>query len=140
MSDSEVLLTLHREYLAEPDADDQTARRLIRAAARIADALACMRGPFGELMWLADDDRLKFAWHLARAGADVFDELAIIQRRAIPDRPGQLGGMVDWVSVDEELKPEQKPAVSAVGPVPDLDTMLDRIPFRTRTKITGDFA
>lgn len=137
---SHVLLTLHREYLAEPDADDQTARRLIRSAARIADALACMRGPFGELMWLADDDRIKFAWHLARAGCDVFPELAIIQRKAIPDRPGQLGGMVDWVTTSEVVEPEQQPTVSAVGDVPDLDTMLDRIPFHTRTKITGDFS
>lgn len=121
---------------------DPKARELIEAAARITDALAFARGPRGEVLFLTDDQRVAFAFHLARAGTDVHPENAIIKRRAIPDRPGQLAGVIDWVPVDAPDDPDAPEPISAVGPVPpppklpDLDALT---PWHTPTRIEGDF-
>lgn len=121
---------------------DPKARELIEAAARLTDALAFARGPRGEVLFLTDDQRVAFAFHLARAGGDVHDDKAIIKRRAIPDRPGQLTGVVDWVPIDTPDDPEAPQPISAVGPLPpppelpDLDALA---PWHTATRIEGDF-
>lgn len=124
---------------------DPKAKELIEAAARIADALAYARGPRGEVLFMTDDKRVEFAFHLARAGADVDPGRAIIKRRAIPDRPGQLAGVVDWVSVDWEDDPNAPEAVSAVGPVPEvpdeaLEQLDSRMQWHTQPRIEGDWS
>lgn len=124
-------------------ARDPKARELIEAAARITDALAFARGPRGEVLYLTDDQRVCFAFHLARAGCDVHADKAIIKRRAIPDRPGQLPGVIDWVPVDTPDDPDAPQPISAVGPVPeppelpDLDALA---PWHTTPRIEGDFS
>lgn len=105
---------------------------------RIADALAYMRGPTGEVIFIGEKIP-SIAWHLARAGVDVHPEKAIIKRRAIRDRPGQFAGMVDWVPVDSPDPPDLPEPVSAVGPVPDLQAMDDAIPWHIKTKFEGNF-
>lgn len=135
----EVLLTLTREYLCEPDADDHTARRLIQQTGRLMDAMRFARGPRGEVLMIGDDLLMGLAFHLARAGADQFDELAIIKPRAIPDRPGQIAGLVDWVPLDAPDLPDAPPLVSAQGPVPDVEDLDAQIPWHTAVKFEGDF-
>ena len=48
---------------------------LSQAMRRIADALAFMRGPTGEVIYVGQK-ALHMAWHLARAGVDVHPEKA----------------------------------------------------------------
>lgn len=110
---------------------------LSAAMRRIVDALAFMRGPTGDVIYVGEK-ALEMAWHLARAGADVDPGKAIIKRRPIPARPGQLAGMVDWVSVDapETGVPDD---FSAVGPIPDPDTFVDALPWHVQTNIQGAF-
>lgn len=110
---------------------------LSAAMRRIADALAFMRGPTGEVIYVGEK-AIQMAWHLARAGADVHPDKAIIKRRPIPARPGQMAGMVDWVSVTE---PDSAVSddFSAVGPIPDPDTFYDRLPWHVKTNIQGAF-
>lgn len=118
------------------------AQRLLDAAARLTDALAYARGPRGEVLFLTDDQRVCFAFHLARAGADVHADKAIIKRRAIPDRPGQLTGVIDWVPVDEPDDPNAPEPITAVGPIPEPPTLPDLdelVPWQTPTRIEGDF-
>ncbi|KAB7755194.1 phage gene 29 protein family protein [Mycolicibacterium mucogenicum] len=120
---------------------DPVARRLLDAAARLTDALAFARGPRGEVLFLTDDQRVAFAFHLARAGADVYPDKAIIKRRGIPDRPGQLAGVVDWVPVDAPDDPDAPEPISAVGPIPpppELPDLDELAPWHTQTKIKGD--
>lgn len=134
---------LTRVYEPEDDADDQVARRLKNATARIFDALAFARGPRGELLFMPDDLRLGIAFHAARAGMDQFDDLAVIKARALPDRPGQLAGVVDWVPIDSPDDPAAPERITAVGPLPetpDLEAMNDRVPWHTDTKIEGDWS
>lgn len=121
---------------------DPKARELLDAAARITDALAFARGPRGEVLYLTDDQRVCFAFHLARTGGDIYPDKAIIKRRALPDRPGQLTGVIDWVPLDWEEDPDAPEPISAVGPVPvppelpDFDAMT---PWHTNTRIEGDW-
>lgn len=106
---------------------------------RLADALMFMRGPTGELIYVGEK-ALQIAWHLARAGADVHDERAVIKARSVPNRPGQMAGMRDWVPVDWP-DPDPIPGselVTARGEV-DLDAMYDAIPWHVRTKFEGTF-
>ncbi|BBZ65826.1 hypothetical protein MINS_12550 [Mycolicibacterium insubricum] len=120
---------------------DPKARELIEAAARLTDALAYARGPRGEVLFLTDDQRVAFAFHLARAGADIIPGNAIIKRRAIPDRPGQLTGVIDWVPVDTPDDPTLPEPISAVGPVPtppELPDLDELVPWHTNTRIEGD--
>ncbi|OHU23393.1 hypothetical protein BKG77_06925 [Mycobacteroides chelonae] len=122
---------------------DPKAQELLDAAARITDALAFARGPRGEVMYLTDDQRVCFAFHLARAGGDVHPDKAIIKRRAIPDRVGQLPGVIDWVPVDWADDPSAPEPISAVGPVPippelpDFDAMNA---WHTTPRIEGDWS
>lgn len=107
---------------------------------RIADALAFMRGPTGEVIFIGEKIPA-IAWHLARAGADVDSERAIIKPRAIPNRPGQFAGLVDWVAFDSP-DPEPQPGcelVTAQGPMVDLDDLEDALPWHVKTKIKGAF-
>ena len=122
---------------------DPLARRLLDAAARITDALAFARGPRGEVMFLTDDQRVAFAFHLARAGGDIDPAKAIIKRRGIRDRPGQLPGVVDWVPVDAPDDPNAPEPISAVGPIPvppELPDFDANTPWHTKTKIEGDWS
>jgi hypothetical protein len=110
------------------------------AMRRLFDALSCMRGPTGELIYVGEK-ALHIAWHLARAGADVNPQAAIIKRRPIPAGPGQIPGMVDWVPVDW---PDPDPAeaaelVTAVGPLPDPSTFDDLLAWHTHTRFEGKF-
>jgi len=109
-----------------------------QAMRRLADALAFMRGPTGELIYVGEK-ALQIAWHLARAGADVDPDRAIIKRRGIPNGPGQLPGMVDWVPVDWPDDDQAPEPISAVGPLPDPATFDDLLPWHTRTRIQGAF-
>lgn len=109
---------------------------------RLADALQFMRGPTGELLFVGPK-LPQIAWHLARAGADVHPERAVIKPRPIPNQPGQMAGMVDWVPVDWP-DPEPIPGselVTAQGGLDelDLDAMLAAIPWHVRTNIEGSF-
>jgi len=104
---------------------------------RLADSLAFVRGPDGEVLYLGDK-ALHVAWHLARAGADVNPDKAVIKRRPLPAGPGQLAGMVDWVPVDAPDTGAAE-AFTAHGELPDPATLLDSIPWHVRTKIEGDF-
>ncbi|MGV0663662.1 hypothetical protein BKG71_03455 [Mycobacteroides chelonae] len=122
---------------------DPKTQELLDAAARITDALAFARGPRGEVLYLTDDQRVCFAFHLARAGADVHPDKAIIKRRAIPDRIGQLPGVIDWVPVGWADDPNAPEPISAVGPVPvppelpDFDAMNA---WHTLPRIEGDWS
>lgn len=122
---------------------DPKTQELLDAAARITDALAFARGPRGEVLYLTDDQRVCFAFHLARAGADVHPDKAIIKRRAIPDRIGQLPGVIDWVPVNWADDPNAPEPISAVGPVPvppelpDFDAMNA---WHTQPRIEGDWS
>ena len=103
------------------------------AMRRLVDALSCMRGPGGEVIFVGDK-ALHMAWHLARAGADVHPENAIIKRRPLP--AGQIAGMVDWVPVtapDSDLPDD----LTGVGELPDPDTLFDALPWHVRTHIGG---
>lgn len=135
----EVLLTLTREYRVEPDADDQTARRLVRAAGRIFDALRWARGPGGELVHMPDDLIMKLAFHAARRGCDQFDELAIIKPRGVPDALGQMSGITDWVPIDTPDDPTLPEPITATGEVPDPAEFDDLIPWHTKPTVEGDF-
>lgn len=106
---------------------------------RIADALQYMRGPTGEVLFVGQK-LPQIAWHLARCGGDIHPERAVIKARPIPNAPGQMAGMVDWVPVDwPDPEPvEGSELVTAQGDV-DLDAMLDAIPWKTRTNIEGNF-
>lgn len=110
---------------------------LSAAMRRIVDALAFMRGPDGTVIYVGEK-ALHMAWHLARAGVDVHPDRAIIKRRPVPARIGQLPGMVDWVPLDapdSDLADE----TTAVGPVPDLDAMYEALPWHVKTNIEGAF-
>jgi len=103
-----------------------------KAMREYADALDCVRTPSGELFYLDGKARLEIAWHLARAlGPD-----AVIKRRPMPARPGQIAGMVDWVPIDA---PDVPDATSAVGEIPDPQTLVDSLPWHVRTHISGAF-
>lgn len=110
---------------------------LSAAMRRIYDALAFMRGPDGDVIYVGEK-ALHIAWHLARAGCDVNPANAVIKRRPIPARPGQMAGLIDWVPVstpDSDL-PD---LTSAVGDVPDPAELLDSLPWHVKTKIQGAF-
>jgi len=108
------------------------------AMRRLFDALAFMRGPTGEVIYVGEK-AMQIAWHLARAGADVDPDRAIIKARPIPARPGQMPGMVDWVPADWPDPPPRPGAelITAVGPIPDPATFDDLVDWHTRTKIRG---
>lgn len=114
---------------------------LTAAMRSLTDALAYVRGPDGGVLFLGDDQRVKIAWHLARAGVPGMDPArAVIKRRVMPDRPGGLSGMVDWIPADvEDPDPERTQAMSADGPVIDPDAMWDAIPWHVKTTIEGNF-
>lgn len=114
---------------------------LTAAMRSLADALAYVRGPDGEVLFLGDDQRVKIAWHLARAGVPGMDPArAVIKRRVLPDRPGMLAGMVDWIAADvEDPDPERTASMSAAGPDIDPDAMWDAIPWHVKTNIEGNF-
>lgn len=129
------------QVIGKPN-EKKLARRLLDAAARLTDALAFARGPRGEVLFLTDDQRVCFAFHLARAGSDVDPGKAIIKRRAIPDRPGQLAGVIDWVPVDTPDDPNAPEPITAVGPIPEppkLPDLDELVPWQTPTRIEGDF-
>jgi len=111
---------------------------LSAAMRRIADALAFMRGPTGEVIYVGEK-AIQMAWHLARAGADVHPDKAIIKRRPIPARPGQMAGMVDWVPITEPDSDDVPDDFSAVGPIPDPDTFYAALPWHVKTNIQGAF-
>ncbi len=105
---------------------------------RLVDALQFMRGPTGEVLYVGDK-ALHIAWHLARAGADVEPDRAVIKPRTMPAGPGQIAGMVDWVSVDSP-DTDIPGAITAVGEIPDPATLYDALPWTVRTKIEGAFS
>lgn len=111
---------------------------LTAAMHRIYDALRFMRGPNGDLIFLGEKS-LHMAWHLARAGADVHPERAVIKAVPVRDRPGQFSGMVDWAPVDWEDTRGLPDPPSATAPDIDLDTLDDLVPFHTKTHIEGAF-
>jgi hypothetical protein len=105
-----------------------------KAMREYADALDCVRTPSGELFYLDGKTRLEIAWHLARAlGPD-----AVIKRRPMKTGPGQIAGMVDWVPIDTP-DTDIPDITSAVGPVPDPQTLVDSLPWHVRTHIEGAF-
>jgi len=110
---------------------------LSAAMRRIFDALACMRGPDGDVIYVGEK-ALHIAWHLARAGCDVDPANAVIKRRPVPARPGQLAGLIDWVPIDtpDNGVPD---TTSAQGDVPDPAELLESLPWHVRTHITGAF-
>lgn len=114
---------------------------LVAAMQSIADCLAFMRGPRGEVIFLTDDKRVAIAFHLARAGLPPADPTrAVIKRRVLPDQPGRFAGSVDWIPADaEDPDPQRTAANSAVGDV-DLEAMWDAVPWHVQTKIEGNFA
>jgi hypothetical protein len=114
---------------------------LTEAMRSLADALAYIRGPDGEVIFLGDDQRVKIAWHLARAGVPAMDSTrAVIKRRVLPDRPGMLAGMVDWIPVDaHDPDPQRTQSMSATGPTIDPEAMWDAIPWHVKTNIEGTF-
>ncbi|MDQ2636856.1 MAG: hypothetical protein M3Y83_08285 [Actinomycetota bacterium] len=115
---------------------------LIDAMRSLADALAYVRGPDGEVIMLGDDQRVKIAWHLARTGVSGMDpDRAVIKRRVLPDRPGMLAGMVDWIPVDaQDPDPQRTQSMSATGPAIDPEAMWDAIPWHVKTNIEGTFS
>ena len=102
---------------------------------RIFDALAFMRGPDGDVIYIGEK-AMHIAWHLARAGADVNPDRAVIKRQPIPARPGGIAGMVDWVPVDS---PDVPDTLTAQGEIPDPDELYDSLPWHVRTRISGAF-
>lgn len=102
---------------------------------RLFDALAFMRGPDGSVIYIGEQ-AMHIAWHLARAGADVNPDNAIIKRQPVPARPGGLAGMVDWVPLDA---PDVVDDLSAVGEIPDPDQLYNSLPWHVRTHISGAF-
>jgi hypothetical protein len=110
---------------------------LVAAMERIADALQFMRGPTGEVIFLGAKIP-DISWHLARAGTDVYEEKAIIKRRAIPNRPGQFAGLIDWVRFDSPDPVDMPELVSAVNCRQlDLDKLVDALPWHVKTHIGG---
>jgi hypothetical protein len=98
------------------------------------DALDCIRTPTAELLYLDGKTRMSIAWHLARS----VGEDAVIKRRPVPARPGQIAGLIDWVPIstpDSDL-PD---TTSAVGEIPDPDQLVDSLPWHVKTKIQGAF-
>jgi hypothetical protein len=117
-----------------------TKEELTAAMGRLYDALMFMRGPTGEVIYVGEK-ALQMAFHLARAGADVDPDAAIIKARPIPARPGQMPGMVDWVPVDWPDPPQPNAeSITATGPTPDPSAFDDLIAWHTRTRIEGNFA
>lgn len=114
-----------------------TQPELSAAMRRLVDALQFMRGPTGEVLYVGDK-ALHMAWHLARAGADVDPDRAVIKPRTVPAGPGQIAGMVDWVSV-ETPDTDTPGTVTAVGEIPDPATLYNSIPWTVRTKFEGAF-
>lgn len=114
---------------------------LTEAMRSLTDALAYVRGPDGSVIVLGDDQRVKIAWHLARAGVPGMDPArAVIKRRVLPDRPGMLAGMVDWIAADaEDPDPGRTQSMSATGPDIDPEAMWDAIPWHVKTNIEGNF-
>lgn len=113
---------------------------LTAAMARIHDALQCMVGPTGEVIHL-HSKAAAIAWHLARAGVDVTPDRAIIKAQPIPNRPGQLPGLVRWVAADAPdlaVEPGSE-LISAQGPPPDLAALDALLPWHVKTKIQGVF-
>jgi hypothetical protein len=108
---------------------------LSAAMRRIFDALAFMRGPDGDVIYVGEK-ALHMAWHLARAGADVHPEKAVIKRQPVPPVPGGLAGLVEWVPVGA---PDVPDTLSAVGEVPDPATLVDALPWHVKTHIEGAF-
>jgi hypothetical protein len=107
--------------------------RMSAAMRTYADALEFIPGPTGDLIYLDAKTRLGIAWHLARA----VGEDAVIKRRPIPARPGQMAGMIQWVPIDA---PDDLPdETSAFGPVPDARDLHDALPWHVRTHIQGAF-
>jgi hypothetical protein len=104
---------------------------------RLADALAFMRGPDGDVIYLGDK-ALHIAWHLARAGCDVNPDNAVIKRRPIPARPGQIAGLIDWVPADwpDSDLPDD---TSAQGEIPNPTDLHNSLPWHVRTRIEGSF-
>lgn len=119
-----------------------TKEDLGAAMRSIADALAFMRGPTGEVIYVGEK-AMQIAWHLARAGVPPVDpDRAVIKARPIPPRLGQMPGMVDWVPVDwpdPEPVPGAPEPITATGPLPDPATFDDLIAWHTRTNIQGAF-
>ena len=108
---------------------------------RIADALQYMRGPLGEVIFMGEKIP-HVAWHLARAGVDVHPEKAIIKRQSIPNRPGQLAGMCNWVPIDTPDSPDRPDSeliTAADGVAVDLDKLDDALPWHVKTHIEGSF-
>lgn len=124
--------------MTEPTPDPRVAE-LKEAMARIVDALAYMRDPMGNLIYLTPDDRIKIAFHLARAGTDVHPERAVIKAVGVPPAPGQFADTVDWVPIDAQVDPTLPQPVTAVGPVPTVADLDAALPWHTKTKIKGDF-
>jgi hypothetical protein len=98
------------------------------------DALDCIRTPTGELLYLDGKTRMSIAWHLARS----VGEDAVIKRRPVPARPGQIAGLVDWVAVDAPDS-EIPDMTSAFGEIPDPADLVDSLPWHVKTKIQGAF-
>ena len=98
------------------------------------DALDCIRTPTGELLYLDGKTRMSIAWHLARSVGDD----AVIKRRPIPARPGQIAGLVDWVPVDAPDS-EIPDTTSAFGEIPNPEHLVDSLPWHVKTHITGAF-
>lgn len=106
---------------------------------RIYDALRFMRGPRGDVIYVGQQ-AMDIAFHLARAGCDVDSDRAVIKARAIPPRPGQMPGMVDWVPADWDVpEPAEGETVSALGPTPDPAIFDDLVQWHTKTQMEGNF-
>lgn len=104
---------------------------------RIADALQYMRGPTGEVIFMGEKIP-HIAWHLARAGCDVDPDKAIIKRQPIPNRPGQLAGMCNWVPIGTPDPVDRGELVTAADGVDiDLAKLDDALPWIVKTKIEG---
>jgi hypothetical protein len=110
---------------------------LSAAMRRIVDALNCMRGPDGEVIYVGPK-ALHMAWHLARAGCDVDPDRAIIKARGVRPGIGQLPVMADWVPIDTPDRDDLPELPTAVGPL-DLDVLDDLTAWHTQTQFEGDF-
>ena len=114
-------------------------QQLVDAMKFLTDALAYVPNPMGDVVFISDDLRVQIAWHLARAGAGPVPGQAIIKRRALPDRPGQFAGAIEWVHMDApDFDIEQTESLSAYGEL-DVDAMNRSLPWHVKTKIQGDF-
>lgn len=119
---------------------DAKKAQLIEAMAYLTDCLAFIAGPNGDTIFISDDMRAKIAWHLARAGAGEVKGQGIIKRRAIPDRPGQFAGSIEWVPMDVvDPDPKRTESLSAQGEPIDLDALDDALPWHVKTRIEGNF-